>query len=194
MQPQVCILSLYLKIILSFFKYSMWQFLLFRIIIHWWYKQKIAQKVQNGEMITMICYLYVNWTTGGRPGVPIVGGTGKVGDKVEVFNPFANKSCALPNLYKGENRSQSTLCSGLLCGGLEPYALTSCLIFEGDEFYPTKVTLLQKRRYDVCWTRDDGVQLLGGPGNGLASLLSSEIVKFDGSSSSSSFPLEYKLE
>merc|ERR1712061_202763 len=51
---------------------------------------------------------------------------------------------------------------------------------------------LMKRRYHVCWTRSEGALLLGGPGQGLASLRSSELIQPDGSSSSPSFGLENK--
>lgn len=115
------------------------------------------------------------------------------GNLVEVFNPYSNQSCALSNL-PGEGRSQSTLCSGLLCGGLAGSVSRSCLRFDKGQFTSTSLTLQQNRRYDVCWSRNEGALLLGGPGGGSASLRSSELLKLDGSSTSSSFGLEYNLD
>ena len=54
---------------------------------------------------------------------------------VEVFNPHRQKNCTLPNLPNG--RYGSTLCGGLLCGGV--YDSQTCLrwIKESRTFVPT---------------------------------------------------------
>ena len=148
----------------------------------------------DGLDLPFACKEIIPPPSSGRAGVLIAGGTGEAaGNTVEVFNPHSNNSCALSNL-PGEERSQSTLCCGLLCGGLVESASRSCLRFADGQFTNTIVTLQQRRRYDVCWSRNDEVLLLGGPGGGAASLTSSESVKLDGSSSSPSFNLKYNIE
>ena len=113
---------------------------------------------------------------------------------MEVFHPYSNQTCALSNLPPMEGRSQSTLCSGLLCGGVAGSASKSCLRFDDDDgqFKNTTVTLQQNRNEDLCWSRSDGALLLGGEGS--ESLRSSELLQSDGSSSSTSFSLEYNIE
>ena len=136
-----------------------------------------------------------HWTQHFSPaGILIAGGTGEAGDRVEVFHPYSNQTCALSNLPPLEDRSQSTLCSGLLCGGLAGSASRSCLRFDEGQFKKTNVTLQQNRSQDLCWKQDNGALLLGGPGGGSASLRSSELLQPDGSSSSPSFDLVYNIE
>ncbi len=101
----------------------------------------------------------------------------------EIYNPFNNTSCSLPQLPEG--RFGHTQDGGLACGG--PSSRTTC-----DKWSPSSGTwsmshtLRQQRYAHVSWATASGVYLIGGA----LSLRTSEKVKVDGSVEDS-FGLKY---
>ena len=116
-----------------------------------------------------------------------------VGVSVEIFNPHTNHSCSLPDL-PGEARWQHSQCGGMICGGGDFNTSTyqSCLKLNPltGAFTPTSVSLVEERDYHLCWE----IEGKGGPTlliGGEFSPRSTELVNSDGSSSSTSFTLQY---
>lgn len=106
---------------------------------------------------------------------------------VEVFNPEKQVNCTLRDLPN--SRFGHTLCGGLLCGGV--YNSQSCLLWDKESrtFVPTEVQLSSPRSHHLCWKVSDnhGIILIGGTGDSKTS----ELVVSDGSSSITSFDLQY---
>ena len=120
--------------------------------------------------------------TGGQP-------SSSVGNSVEVFNPYTNRSCNLTDL-PGEGRHYHSLCRDLLCGGGGSPTRRSCLKLDPQNgvFTPTSVRLVKERARQQCWdVEGEGVLLIGG----YDSPRSTELVSPDGSSSTANFTLPY---
>ena len=112
---------------------------------------------------------------------------------VEVFNPYTNHSCSLPDL-PGEGRHWIVQCGRLICGGLSSSSESerSCLKLNPltGVFTPTSVTLVEERLGHLCWDfeGEGGLNLLLG---GIRSPRSTEMVTSYGLSSSANFSLQY---
>ena len=123
---------------------------------------------------------------------------------VEVFNPQTRHSCSLNDLPPQtgcgfrctQERYGHTHCGQMLCGGGRASStVRSCLKLNpltGDFNYTSdSVRLLVEERHNhLCWAveGEGGPTLLMG---GRSSPNTTELLSSDGSSSSSSFPLQY---
>ena len=128
------------------------------------------------------------WLVLTPPGLVITGGSGgqpcceTARKKVELYNPSSGHSCSLPDLP--QEMSLHTQCGLLLCGDF------SCLLMEGTTFSRTSVILKEERRLHLCWSLPGAggeVMLLGGS----KSPTTTEVVSPDGSSSRTSWDLQY---
>ena len=106
----------------------------------------------------------------------------------EEYDPVLNQT--LPVGRTREKRMGSSFCNKFLCGGHETAEAAtperSCEKFYGKNFELLPVSLLEPRKFHLCWGLKSGeVILLGGEG----SSTTSEVVSADGTSSSLSFGL-----
>merc|ERR1711874_746764 len=106
---------------------------------------------------------------------------------VEVYNPYINKICKLPDLPYAV--SEHTLCGGLACGGSGSPCGGQCMKFGPSGFVKATVSLKKYRRNHLCWKWPRGVLLLGGDHSGSRS--TTELVSYDGSTSESKFDLSH---
>ena len=120
-------------------------------------------------------------------GFIIAGGT-PVTSSVEVFNPLTGHSCPVDDLPK--KRRSGQICNNMICGGYgSPAPDRSCEMFDGaSSFTRLSVTLVEQRRYHLCWGLQSGAVILLG-GFDSRSIRTTERVSADGSSSSSDFSL-----
>ena len=95
--------------------------------------------------------------------------------KVEVFNPFNQMACEMPDLSGDEQifgfhlltlkaapaYSGATLCGDLLCSVLYGSSQKKCARRVGGSFVIATGSLWQGRRGHLCWARPNGVHLLG---------------------------------
>ena len=112
-------------------------------------------------------------------------------EKVEVYNPMSQSSCALADLP--DRRYGHSLCGGLLCGGYGTSHIgRSCLVWDANTrtFTTGREVLVEWRRDHLCWAAAGGVLLLGGDW----SPTTSELVASDGTTSTASFSLQYPAE
>ena len=116
----------------------------------------------------------------------IVGGYSMSGrlSSVEEYNTITNKSCKVGDLPK--ERSYGSLCNSVYCGGNG--GERSCVKLEGGTSKQLPATLVQKRRYHLCWGLPSGEILIMG---GRYSNKTTEKLGADGSSSSPDFNLAY---
>ena len=124
-------------------------------------------------------------------GFMITGGR-NTGRSAELFNPSSNNSCALPEMPS--IRMDHTSC-GILCGGTKE--TSTCDKINGNSIIPLrKLTLVQERRYHLCWKvpGEEGKTLLLGGQGGLDSPTTTELISSDSSSSEADFDLEYETK
>ena len=122
-------------------------------------------------------------------GVLITGGGLSVEDSVELYLPSTGVSCSLPQL-PDERHGHTLESSGLLCGGWYRY---NCLQWSPDNgTWEELLTLEVRRENHVSWTpgKDIGTYLMGGHNNWMTTTL----VKHDGTTLESGFPLKYNTE
>ena len=67
-------------------------------------------------------------------------------------------------------------------------------MWNGREWKRAGVTLNHPRFGHVSWPRHDGVLLMGGEGYGGGEAMSTELVTWDGKTSTVNFSLEYPLQ
>ena len=104
---------------------------------------------------------------------------------VEVYNPYINKICKLPDLPYAV--AKHSLCGGLACGGSGSPCGGQCMKFGPSGFVKATVSLKKYRRNHLCWKWPRGVLLLGGNN----SPKTTELVSYDGSTSESKFDLSH---
>ena len=122
-------------------------------------------------------------------GFIIAGGyTGSDLSSAEVFNPLTGHSCPVEDLP--QTRRSGPICNNMICGGYgSPAPDRSCEMFDGtSSFTRLSVTLVEQRRYHLCWGLQSGAVILLG-GSDSRSIRTTERVSADGSSSSSDFSL-----
>ena len=107
---------------------------------------------------------------------------------VEVYNPYINKICKLPDLPYAV--AKHSLCGGLACGGSGNPCRSQCMKFGPSGFVKATVSLKQYRRNHLCWKWPRGVLLLGGE----SSPKTTELVSYDGSTSESKFDLSHPAQ
>ena len=120
------------------------------------------------------------------PVVLITGGSDR--RSAEIYNPATNPTgCSLPQLP--EIRSAHSQDGGLTCGGNDPSARNTCVIWNpaSGGWDQTPFTLKESRNAHVSWETPTGVYLIGG----YDSPKTSEKVTLDGDSSVFSFNLKY---
>ena len=123
----------------------------------------------------------------GGPGVP----PGENGPTTEIFDPDTKtikKMSSLPS----PGRYAHSLDSNLTCGGGGEGSERTCDVWNGREWERAGVTLNHYRSGHVSWPRHDGVLLMGGEVD--TDPLSTELVTWDGKTSTVNFSLEYPLQ
>ena len=111
----------------------------------------------------------------------------------EIFDPDSQTVCMSSSL-PSPGRAAHSLDSNLTCGGYG--SERTCDVWNGREWERAGVTLNHPRETHVSWPRHDGVLLMGGgpgPGLGSRSMYSTELVSWDGKTSTEGFRLEYSL-
>ena len=107
----------------------------------------------------------------------------------ELFLPSAGTLCTLPLLPQA--RRSHTVDNHILCGGIDTE--DSCLQWSPDTgTWEELLTLEVRRENHVSWTpgKDIGTYLMGGHNNWMTTTL----VKHDGTTLESGFPLKYNTE
>ena len=108
---------------------------------------------------------------------------------VNIYIPTLQKTCELEDL-PDSYRWGATMCGGLLCGGTELPASHYCLRLNGTIFSKTSVERRIVSTGLSCWDRGDrGVLIMGYNEDDRTT----DLVSVDGSTSSPSFPLKYKI-
>ena len=112
---------------------------------------------------------------------------------IEVFNPTTGSSCDYGEESNG--RQGHTMCNNMVCGGERwgaPRA-TTCRKHNGDSSFPLlPLTTVEERSWHLCWGLQSGEVLLLGGGRDQTQD-TTELISADGSSSSASFNLDYKV-
>ena len=109
----------------------------------------------------------------------------------EIFDPDA-KTIRIMSSLPSPGRAYHSLDSNLTCGGLG--SNRTCDVWNGREWERANVTLKHSRFWHVSWPRHDGVLLMGGEGYGGGEAMSTELVTWDGKTSTVNFSLEYPLQ
>ena len=109
----------------------------------------------------------------------------------EMFDPDSQTVCTMPSL-PSPGRYWHSLDSNLTCGGIG--SERTCDVWNGREWERAGVTLNHPRSDHVSWPRHDGVLLMGGEGYGGGEAMSTELVTWDGKTSTVNFTLEYPLQ
>ena len=86
-------------------------------------------------------------------------------------------------------RAFHSLDSSLTCGGMG--SDTTCDVWNGTEWERADVKLNHRRELHVSWPRDDGVLLMGGRKRYSTS---TELVTWDGKTSTDGFSLKYRIK
>ena len=110
---------------------------------------------------------------------------------IEVFNPTTGSSCDYGEESNG--RQGHTMCNNMICGGgMWGAPGTSCRKHNGDSSFPLLPVTIENRARHMCWGLQSGEVLLLG-GGGKQTQETTELISADGSSSSASFNLDYKV-
>ena len=111
-------------------------------------------------------------TGGWSAGIP------RPSQRVEIYNPKTNTSCLLPNLP--DSRRSHTIVDGVICGGSDNVARTSCVDMSSGTWSSDKYAEIRNRGGHVSWNLNPGTSFMLLSGWDNDSKKTTEIVHLDG--------------